>query len=101
MDYESMLTYLDIPSLQQRRLQLKANMMYQFVHGGSFIPEGLLLPHPPSNYNMRTFSYFTVPYARTNTYYNPFFPHMHRFWNSLPTSVVCGPSSLIFLLSYV
>ena len=27
MDYESMLTYLNIPSLQQRRLQLKANMM--------------------------------------------------------------------------
>ena len=42
MDYESMLTYLDIPSLQQRRLQLKANMMYQY--GGTFIPEGLLLP---------------------------------------------------------
>ena len=29
MDYESMLTYLDIPSLQQRQLQLKANMMYR------------------------------------------------------------------------
>ena len=48
MDYDSMLAYLDIPSLQQRRLQLKANLMYQFVHKDSFIPEGLLLSHPPS-----------------------------------------------------
>ena len=92
MDYESMLTYLDIPSLQQRRLQLKANRMYQFVHGGSFI---LITSTPPSNYDMRTFSYFTVPFARTITYYNSFFPHMLHFWNSLPTSVVCAPSSYI------
>ena len=47
MDYDSMLAYLDIPSLQQRRLQLKANLMYQFVHKDSFIPDGLLLSHPP------------------------------------------------------
>ena len=104
MDYDSMLAYLDIPSLQQRRLQLKANLMYQFVHKDSFIPEGLLLSHPPSNYNMQTISYFTVPYARTNAYYNSFFPHMLRIWNSLPISVVCAPSSLMFekvILSYI
>ena len=104
MDYDSMLAYLDIPSLQQRRLQLKANLMYQFVHKDSFIPEGLLLSHPPSNYNMRTISYFTVPYARTNAYYNSFFPHMLCIWNSLPISVVCAPSSLMFkkvILSYI
>ena len=99
-----MLVYLHIPSLQQRRLQLKANLMYQFVNKDSFIPEGLLLSHPPSNYNMRTISYFTVPYARTNAYYNSFFPHMLRIWNSLPISVVCAPSSLMFkkvILSYI
>jgi len=28
MDYESMLGHLNIPTLQQRRLQLKASMMY-------------------------------------------------------------------------
>ena len=52
MDYESMLTHLNIPSLQQRRLQLKANnMMYQFVHGTSYIPDGTLRPHPPTRYD--------------------------------------------------
>ena len=66
MDYESMLVYLNIPSLQQRRLQLKANMMHQFVCGVSYIPEDILLLHPPSNYDTRNCSYFSVPYARTN-----------------------------------
>ena len=47
MDYESMLGHLNIPTLQQRRLQLKASMMYQFVHGDSYIPEDVLLLHPP------------------------------------------------------
>ena len=56
-----------------------SNLMYQFVHKDSFIPEGLLLSHPPSNYNMRNFSYFIVPYARTNAYYNSFFPHMKSY----------------------
>ena len=47
-------------------------------------------------YLTRTISYFTVPYARTNAYYNSFFPHMLHIWNSLPISVVCAPSSLMF-----
>ena len=76
MDYESMLAHLNIPSLQQRRLQLKANMMHQFVHGVSYIPEDILLLHPPSNYDTRNISYFSVPYARTNAYYYSFFPHV-------------------------
>ena len=64
MDYESMLVHLNIPSLQQRRLQLKANIMYQFVHGISYIPEDILLLHPPSNYDTHNCFYFSVPYAR-------------------------------------
>ena len=79
MDHESMLAHLNIPSLQQRRLQLKAHMMHQFVHGVSYIPEDILLLHPPSNYDTRNISYFSVPYARIII---PF-SHTLRFWNSL------------------
>jgi len=72
-----MLGHLNILTLQQRRLQLKASMMYQFVHGDSYIPEDVLLLHPPSNYDTRNFSYFSVPYARTNgCYYYSLFPHV-------------------------
>jgi len=76
MDYESMLGHLNIPTLQQRRLQLKASMMYQFVHGESYISEDILLLDPPSNYDTHNCSYFSVPYARTNAYYHSFFPHV-------------------------
>jgi len=51
-------------------------MMYQFVHSESYIPEDILLLHPPSNYDTRNCSYFSVPYARTNAYYYSFFPHV-------------------------
>ena len=47
--------------MQQRRLQLKANMMYQFVHGVRNIPEDILLLHPPSNYDTCNCSYFQFP----------------------------------------
>ena len=70
--------------------------MYQFVHGESYIPEDILLLHPPSNYDTRNCSYFSVPYARTNAYYYSFFPHMLRFWNSLPPTVAQALSSSAF-----
>ena len=57
MDYESMLVHLNIPSLQQRRLQLKANMMYQFVHGVSYIPYSFI---PPPAMAHVIFSYFSM-----------------------------------------
>ena len=72
--------------------------MYQFVHGDSYIPEDVLLLHPPSNYDTRNFS---VPYARTNAYYYFFFPHMLHFWNSLPPTVAQAPSSSVFIEFYV
>ena len=62
-------------------------MLYQFVHGVSYIPEDILLLHPPSNYDTCNCSYFSVPYARTNAYYYSFFPHMLGFWNSLPINI--------------
>ena len=60
MDYESMLVHLNTPSLQQRRLQLKAIMMYQFVHSVSYIPEDILLLLPSSNYDTRNCSYYSI-----------------------------------------
>ena len=55
MDYESMLGHLNIPTLQQRRLQLKASMMCQFVHGESYIPEDIHREKMPNT----TVVYFT------------------------------------------
>ena len=91
VDNENMLGHLNIPTLQQKRLQLKASMMYQFVHGDSYIPEDVLLLHPPSNHDTRNFSYFSVPCSSI-------IPSSHTlcFWNSLPPTVAQAPSSLVF-----
>ena len=76
MDYESMLGHLNIPKLQQRRLQLKASKMYRFVHCDSYILEDVLLLHPPSNYDTCNHSYLSVRCPRTNSFYYSFFPHI-------------------------
>ena len=83
IDYESMLSHLNIPTLQQRRLQLKASMMCQFVHSDSYIPEDVLLLHPPSNYDTHNCSYFSIPYARTN-------PSSHHITFLELTSTCCS-----------
>ena len=87
-----MLVHLNIPSLQQRRLQLKANIMYQFVHGVSYIPENILLLHPPSNYDTLLISVF--PKLEQMLIIVP--SHMLRFWNSFPPTVAHAPSSSVF-----
>jgi len=56
--------------------------MYQFVHGESYIPEDILLLHPPSNYDTSNCSYFSVPYARTMLIVIIPSSHTLRFWNS-------------------
>jgi len=71
-------------------------MMYQFVHGESYIPEDVLLLHLPSNYDTRNCSYLSVPYVRTNGYHYSFFPHLLCFWNPLPPTVAQTPSSSVF-----
>ena len=69
--------------------------MYQFVHGESYIPEGVLLLHPPSNYDTHNCSHFSVPYARTNAYYYSFFPHV-TFLELTSTYVAQASSSSVF-----
>jgi len=49
------------------------------VHGESYVPEGIVLLHHPSNYDTRNCSYFSVPYARTIIIPSS---HTLRFWNS-------------------
>ena len=96
MDYESMLTHLNILSLQQRRLQLKANMIHQFVHGTQLVHFVLV---PPQDMTLEPVLIFLYPLARTNAYYHSFFRHMSRFWNSLPPYIVEAPSNLALKLS--
>ena len=86
----SMLNQLQWSTLQERRAQAKAVMMYRVVYQLIDIPLYILVPIISSRGNNIT---FLVPYARTLMYQKAFFPDTIRIWNSLPSEVVTAPSS--------
>ena len=100
MDYENMLGHLNIPTLQQRRLKLKASMMYHYLCTVTVIIIFLkmfysFIPLPTMTQSCNC-SYFSGPYARKNLVLI-IIPssHMLRFWNSLPPTVAQALSTLV------
>ena len=85
----SMLNQLQWSTLQERRAQAKAVMMYRVVYQLIDIPLYILVPIISPRGNNIT---FLVPYARTLMYQKSFFPDTIRIWNSLPSEVVTAPS---------
>ena len=90
MDCESILVHLNIPSLQQRKLQLKANMMYQFVHGVSYIYS--FIPPPTMTHVIVLISLFPM---LEQMLINIPSSHTLCFWNSLPPTVAQAQSSSV------
>ena len=67
--------------------------MYQFVQGERYIPEDILLLHPPSNYDTRNCSYFRMLEQMLIIIPSS---HTLHFWNSLPPTVAQAQSSSVF-----
>ena len=80
-----MLQQLQWSTLQERRAQAKAIIVYRIFYSLVNIPANQLVPTiSVRSHNMR----FMVPFARTLVYQRSFFPDTIRLWNSLPQSVV-------------
>ena len=73
--YQDLLDIMNVPSLADRRLQLKLALLYKIVHGMSYFPSDILCPR--TNYNLRTNHSLVIdqPYAHTNAYFYSFVPH--------------------------
>ena len=74
----AMINQLGRESLQQRRKQAKAIVMYRIVYRLVAIPTVVLIPTMSIRGNL-----FLIPYARTVTYQKSFFPDTIRIWNAL------------------
>ena len=86
----AMMTELHWQTLQERRAQAKAIMMFRIVNSLVDIPPTHLIP---AAVTIRGHSQkFLVPYARTSTYRQSFFPDAIRTWNSLPQYAVACES---------
>ena len=94
--YQDLLDIMNVPSLADRRLQLKLALLYKIVHGMCYFPPDILCPR--TNYSVRTNHSLVIdqPYARTNAYFYSFVPHTISTWNSLHQIHVTAPSVSAF-----
>jgi len=88
-----MLTYLQWPTLNDRREKLKIIMLYKIMQQLVEIPRTNLIPaldyYCTRGYNTK----YIQPFARTDTYYYSFFPSTIRTWNSLQEDI-CNITNL-------
>ena len=84
---------MNVPSLADRRLQLKFALL---VHGMYYFPSDILCLH--TNYSLRTNHSLVIDqtYARTSAYFYSFVPHTISAWNSLHQLHVTAPSVSAF-----
>ena len=86
----SMIASLGWQSLQQRREQAKAVMMYRIINGLVAIdmPPYIRPQRATRGHCLR----LIPPYCRTQTMKESFFPSAVNIWNGLPDSLVTAPS---------
>ena len=89
--YQDLLDIMNVPSLADRRLQLKLSLLYKIVHGMCYFPSDILCPR--SNYSNGTNHSLAnnQPFTHTNAYYYSFVPHTISAWNSLHEEHVTAP----------
>ena len=86
-------------SLRNRRLKQKQLYVFKALHGElpDYIPEyfdsGIT---PESDYSLRNNRFFTVPFCRTESYKNSFFPSSMSLWNQMDHDKQSIPSLYTF-----
>ena len=86
-----MLDELEWPTLQRRRKEAKAVMMYRIVNGLVAIPANEHLI-PASNRTRGHDTRYLQPHTRVQAYKHSFIPSGIRIWNGLPKNLIEKPS---------
>ena len=89
----SMLSTLNLPSLQSRRKSTKLITMYKIINGDLHIPSNSLIPNPLDSRS----GYFTQLQSWTDSCKFSFFPTSIKLWNFLPPLWL----TLVILISFV
>ena len=99
-NYQELLSLVDIPTLERRRLELKLGHLFKIIHNLCFFPQGVILPREQTPLICSTRSTHSLPliqpFARTNSYLYSFVPHTVSYWNLLPQELVNAPSLSTF-----
>ena len=79
----SMLSDLNLPTLQDRRSRAKVQMMYKIIHHLVAIPVDCLTPTPSY---LRS-GHFNQLHTNVDSFKFSFFPSTIKLWNQLPTNI--------------
>ena len=98
--YEELLRLLDLPLLQDGRLDSKLGLVFKLVHKLCFFPDNSLSfrTNNRSGRNSNTLQ-LSRPFARTNAYLYSFFLHTVANWNRLDNSTITAISFKSFMQS--
>ena len=93
-NYETLLQFLNIQPLQERRIHARLGLLYRILYKLSHFPEGTfeLRNNILSGRNSHQLE-LQVPFARTNPYFYSFVPHTTSLWNSLSKDVINSSTS--------
>ena len=88
----NMLSELEWPTLQKRRENVRLTMMYKIHNNLAHLPaQDYIMQATQATRNSQLHSY-QVPYSRTESHRQSFFPRTVRDWNALPRNTVTAPS---------
>ena len=89
-NYESLLSYCHVPTLTNRRKVLKLCLLFNIMTGRVVYPNKPFerpIAHYPNRHANAT--QLSVPFARTNSFKNSYFPSTTALWNSLNFDTSC------------
>ena len=88
-NYIFLLSSFQVPSLSSLRSQHKLLLLFKFFDKIIYLLSGTFTPALTSSHSSRYYhpTNLLIPYCRTSTVYNSFFPSAARLWNSLPPDV--------------
>ena len=100
-NYQELLSLVDIPTLERRRLDLRLGHLFKSIHYLCFFPQGVILPREQTPLICSTRSTHSLPliqpFVRTNSYSHSFVPHtVSYYWNLLLQELVNAPSVSTF-----
>ena len=85
----ALLSYLQWPTLEHCRNQLKALTMFKIVHNLIDVPSNTLLkPATSDHYTRGHTAKFQRPFTRVDSYRYSFIPSAIKIWNSLPQDLI-------------
>ena len=94
--YQDVLDFVDLPSLECRRLETRLCLLYKIIYKLCYFDDGIFTPSTSLTDHALHNIVLNRPFVRINSYFYSFVPYTISLWNNLDSSFVCAPSVSAF-----